>query len=50
MKGTHKHTKASLKRFDDHRYLSQSEERKCMRTYGKDGDRYNRHNYEQTMF
>ena len=29
MKGTHKHTKASLKHFDDHRCLSQSEETKC---------------------
>ena len=37
MKGTHKHTKASLKRFDDHRCPSQSEESKCTQTNCKDG-------------
>ena len=29
MKGTHKHMEASLKRFNNHRCLSQSEENKC---------------------
>ena len=37
MKGTHKQADASLQRFDDDRYLSQSEESKCMCTHGKDG-------------
>ena len=35
-KGTHKHTEASFKLFDDHRYLSRSEESKCMWTQGND--------------
>ena len=29
-KGTHKHTEIYSKYFDDHKYLSQSEESKCM--------------------
>ena len=29
MKGTHEHTEASLKHFDDHRCISQSEESFC---------------------
>ena len=29
-KGTHKHTEAQLKRFDDHSCVSRSEESKCM--------------------
>ena len=33
MKVTHKHTEASLIRFDNHRCLSQSEECKCMWTH-----------------
>ena len=37
MKGSHKNTEASLKRFGNHRCLSQSEESKCMWTHGKDG-------------
>ena len=37
LKSTHKHTETWLKRFNDHRCLSQSEESKFMWTYGKDG-------------
>ena len=36
MKDTYKHTEAELKRFDNHRCLSQSEERKFTWRYGKD--------------
>ena len=36
MKGTHKHTTASLKFFNDHRCLSHSEESKCLWKHGKD--------------
>ena len=35
-KGTHKHTEASLKRFNYHRCLSRSEESKCIWTHAKD--------------
>ena len=37
MKGTHKHMEAQLKHFNDHRYLSRSEESKYMKTHGKVG-------------
>ena len=40
MKGTYKHTKASMKHFYDHRCLYQSEESKCIWTHGKDGDKW----------
>ena len=47
MKGAHKHMKAVLQSFENHRFLSQSEESKCMWTLGKDSTMWVSDKYHQ---